>query len=128
MTDMSKIRRSLESGLTVAELIDELKSFDGDARVLFVCDYGDYHHTQQALPIATVDENDTRSLLESAYSRSGIEYREAEHAEYFCPECEQEWAVPCCPKCKCQCVDEEGNPADESSEPETIVVLTASMR
>lgn len=117
--------RQLETGLTVAELIDELRTFDGDAKVLFVCDYGDYHHTQQALPIVTIDESDTRSLSESAYSRSGIEYRETERAEYFCPECEEEWVVSRCPKCKVQCVDEEGNPAEEHDEPDTIIVLQA---
>lgn len=40
--------------------------------MLIVCDYGDYHHTQQALPVAEIIDCDSGSLVESAYSNSGL--------------------------------------------------------
>lgn len=56
--------------ITVAKLIDMLQGEDPDALVVFTCDYGDYHHTQQALAI---DGNFEEVVLEkSAYSHSGF--------------------------------------------------------
>ena len=56
------------TSMTVAELIEMLQEEDQDAEVYFACDYGDYHPTQQALPIRRCAP---QYLVESAYSRSG---------------------------------------------------------
>lgn len=64
------------SGLTVAELISELEAMPLDARVFFACDYGDYNHTQQALPVDNVAKLTTDDLEESGYSKSGIALRD----------------------------------------------------
>ena len=56
--------------ITVAALIDILQGEDPDARVIFAADYGDYHHTEQALPLR--GETDTVTVEGSAYSNSGF--------------------------------------------------------
>jgi len=68
------VHRSLRKALTVAELIETLQSFPEDARVVFGCDYGDYHHTEQALPVESADEIEGtfEILTESAYSHSHV--------------------------------------------------------
>ena len=77
MRTITSENRSLRNACTVADLIAELESMDQDAIVLFACDYGDYHHTQQALPVASVQElSDEEVLVESAYSRSGLAIEE----------------------------------------------------
>jgi hypothetical protein len=75
----ASIKRRLERGLTAGELIAELQQYDEDARVVFTCDYGDYCHTQQALPVEHIEASDCsgtmngpRYLVESAYSKSGL--------------------------------------------------------
>ncbi|MFA5376304.1 MAG: hypothetical protein WC455_11220 [Dehalococcoidia bacterium] len=86
MADMTKILRKLQDGLTVADLIDELRNYDENALVLFACDYGDHCHTQQALPIRTVDEYHLGVLEESAYSHSGVSFREPDERDEDCPD------------------------------------------
>lgn len=55
--------------ITVARLIDLLQGEDPEAEVVFVCDYGDHGHTEQALPIRG---DIIEAVLEpSAYSISG---------------------------------------------------------
>ena len=54
--------------MTVSDLIDYLKDFDDDAPVIFTSDYGDYWHTQQALPIRDLGR---ANVQESSYSHSG---------------------------------------------------------
>ena len=56
--------------ITVAELIDLLEGEDPKAEVIFSTDYGDYHHTAQALPIR--GEFEEALVEESAYSNSGF--------------------------------------------------------
>lgn len=69
----ASISRELQTCATVADLIAELEGMPQDAVVLFVCDYGDHSHTQQALPVASVSELlETEKLTESAYSHSGL--------------------------------------------------------
>lgn len=77
---MNQIEHALEQAHTVKNLIDKLQQFDPDARVLFVCDYGDRHHTQQALPVAEIDEYDSDLLVESGYSHSGVAFTEDDEA------------------------------------------------
>lgn len=56
--------------ITVRELMEALEGQDPDMRVVFTCDYGDYHHTPQALAIR--GEFEELPLVESAYSHSGF--------------------------------------------------------
>lgn len=62
--------------LTVAALRDLLDGEDPDALVVFSADYGDYHHTEQALTLRGHVEE--REVEESAYSHSGFALREHE--------------------------------------------------
>jgi len=66
------MREQLEAAYTVRNLRQALEGLPDDAPVLFVCDYGDYHHTQQALPVGELLEVYTSDLGETAYSNSGI--------------------------------------------------------
>ena len=66
--------------LTVSELIERLQDMDPDARVVFTCDYGDYHHTAQALPIVD-DVEQSGQIEESAYSHSGFALGEDDGSE-----------------------------------------------
>ena len=68
-----KTQRTLNHGITVAVLIETLRDFERDAVVLFTCDYGDYCHTRQALPVISVDPLDEQECIkESGYSQSGL--------------------------------------------------------
>ena len=69
-----KIEHVLERSYTVRNLIQELGDMDPEAHVLLTCDYGDYHKTQQALPIQDITEHESDVLHESGYSQSGIAY------------------------------------------------------
>lgn len=73
--------RTLKTGMTVADLIDELSHHDSDALVVFACDYGDHGHTQQALPVTSADEldPDEERVVSSAYSHSGLAVDAIEH-------------------------------------------------
>jgi len=58
--------------LTITELIDELKDIRrnfGDIDVWSSSNYGDYHNTEQLVPIAEVV---TCIPIKEAYSRSGL--------------------------------------------------------
>jgi len=76
-----KIERSLDNGMTVEDLKAILEDMDPESIVLFTCDYGDYHHTAQALPVEGVEEKEAFILYESAYSRSGIALRKEDDDE-----------------------------------------------
>lgn len=56
--------------ITVEQLIDLLEDEDPTALVVFAADYGDYHHTEQALPIR--GEIEPVCIEKSAYSNSGF--------------------------------------------------------
>lgn len=73
-----KHHRTLKT-ITVAELIDALEDLEPEALVIFSTDYGDYHHTAQALPIKGEIEEGTVS--ESAYSNSGFQLHQEEEDE-----------------------------------------------
>lgn len=79
------VERSLQDALTVADLIEELKNYPRDAKVLFQVGYGDYHNTQQALPVACCDSLEDLSgcLVTSAYSKSQVAIEEDEDREEF---------------------------------------------
>ena len=56
--------------ITVAELIDLLQNEDPDMPVVFSANYGDYHRTEQALPLRGNVER--VEVTPSAYSNSGF--------------------------------------------------------
>jgi hypothetical protein len=56
--------------MTVGDLRDLLEDFPDDARVIFTTDYGDYHHTKQALGIRSAESG--HRVERSAYSNSGF--------------------------------------------------------
>lgn len=66
--------------MTVNDLICELQYLadngEGDKEVYFGCDYGDYCHTEQALPVKYVEEG---KLCESGYSRSGKAFKSSDY-------------------------------------------------
>lgn len=75
-TDMRNYNGERFSTITVSELIERLQDQDPDALVIFSTDYGDYHHTPQALPI---DGNIEEVVIaKSAYSNSGFQLIERE--------------------------------------------------
>lgn len=82
MKSISPDHRTLKRGMTAAELIQELETFPPDAIVCFACDYGDYYHTEQCLPIETADEVQCDEVLvESAYSRSGLAVQQIDYED-----------------------------------------------
>ncbi len=102
---MSTKVKNCPSTLTVGELKALLEDFGDDQPVVFACDYGDYHHTQQALGIGQADE--TR-LVKEAYSRSGFGLPSSD------PDDDEESDEG----------DDEGTDDDEEDEP-LVVVLTS---
>lgn len=62
--------------ITVRELMACLEGEDPDMPVIFTADYGDYHHTPQALRIR--GELEEVQVAESGYSHSGYALVEAE--------------------------------------------------
>lgn len=75
-----EIQHVLEQAHTVRQLRAMLEGMDQNARVLFACDYGDYHHTQQALPVEEAAEYFVGTLAESGYSKSGIAFVDLDDA------------------------------------------------
>lgn len=109
-----KVQDVVETAMTAGQLIERLQEFDPNDPVFFTVNYGDYHRTQQALPIEDLETHTTRELRTSAYSESGIAFEECEEEEEFmCPKCEEMWTAPKCPKCKVPTVCEDGETAAE---------------
>lgn len=69
-----EVAHMLEEAMTARQLIDEIKEQcpDLDARVVLCADYGDYHHTTQALPVGSIKVIDSSRLAESGYSHSHV--------------------------------------------------------
>ena len=122
---MNKVERELDRAMTVADLIDELGTLPPEAKVFFTCDYGDHCHTIQALPIKSIDEHTAKTLSESAYSQSGIEFREGSDDDetFYCETCDEETPKHFCTKCQQVTVREDGTPADEDCDDETSIVI-----
>jgi hypothetical protein len=77
-----EVGHATEAAFTVRQLMQELECLDPDARVLFVCSYGDYHDTPQALPVGeVVADLTTNDLAESAYSQSRVQLIEDREPE-----------------------------------------------
>lgn len=56
--------------ITKAELLEALEELNDDDKIIVTADYGDYHHTRQALPLK--GEVEEVSITKSAYSNSGF--------------------------------------------------------
>ena len=69
---MRHLRDALSRGFTVGQMRKEMEHLPDDTPFVFVCDYGDYHHTMQALPAEDVEVVKLSALKDSAYSQSGI--------------------------------------------------------
>jgi len=124
MKTKNEIKSMLSNeGTTASELIELLEDCDPDAVVLFVCNYGDYGRTQQALPVVEVEEFHSSTLSGSAYSQSGIEFTEGDESEFFCLKCDEERNTTECHKCGSVCVDEEGEPVDDDDESTPVIIL-----
>jgi len=84
--------------MTVRDLMEELEGMDPDSAVVFTCDYGDHCHTQQALPVESVDQVYGSDFRESAYSKSGIAIVQDDREDYGeVPEDEtEEGCMPVC--------------------------------
>lgn len=67
-----QVERALRRCMTVRDLQDALEGMDGDSKVLFVCDFGDYSNTRQALPVQEVIDTLTSDLAATDYSQSGV--------------------------------------------------------
>lgn len=119
------LRKLINDGLTVRDLIERLQECDQNAVVVFTCDYGDYNHTQQALPVGSVETMDgSKKIAESAYSRSGLSLEDQDGPESYCPNCDEMYdGIAVCPECKGRCVDEDGCPAGEEPGDEGMVVI-----
>lgn len=81
--DSAKVGRTLRSALTVGELITELQRLPADSVPVFVCDYGDHCHTQQALPVRSVRAPENAEYLADCpgYSQSGVALRERDEED-----------------------------------------------
>lgn len=111
--------------MTVGELIAELQAYDRDADVMFVCDYGDYHHTQQALDIEQTEMVYRREIAPSAYSLSGYALIESEdEPRSYCESCDLEFdGIATCPKCGNATVGEDGERLDDDDDCNEVVLL-----
>lgn len=69
---IEEIEGICERSMTAGQLRKAMEGLDQDARVFFVCDYGDYHHTQQALPVEDMLDAEMGHLGTTAYSQSGL--------------------------------------------------------
>lgn len=94
--EREKLAHILERGMTVEDLIYELKGYPPGTRVVFACDYGDHCHTDQALPIATVEAlyPDEHQLYISGYSQSEVAIRELNEPLEKDPDDEEEETDP----------------------------------
>ena len=127
MSYNTSVSEVLSHALTVRELIEQLQGEDQDAKVVFTCNYGDYHNTQQALTVNNVEEYTEANFATSAYSQSGIAQNDKDaECEFFCPKCETERAYNPCPVCNATCLDEEGDEVEATTEETcSVVVLSA---
>ncbi len=130
---------TVRHAMIVQDLIDALSDLDPDAPVLFACDYGDYHHTTQVLPVAVAKDLDRRRLAESAYSHSGLALDDSTDRDWAweCQDCGEVYPgelEPTLTKCDCgstrlHTVDEEGAPfeSDDDDAPKVVVLAMAEI-
>jgi hypothetical protein len=68
----NEIAHVTDRAMTARHIIEALQDLDPDSRVLFVCGYGDYHDTQQVLPVTEIEQYSTSDLTTTPYSKSGL--------------------------------------------------------
>lgn len=73
----------LQTGMTVAQVMEILKNANPEAVVLFQVDYGDHCHTQQLLHAEDHEVTDSNSIHETAYSQTGIARRDPGYEEDY---------------------------------------------
>lgn len=78
---MEVTREQISHCLTAEQLIEKLKTLPKNTLVGLTCDYGDYTHTIQFLPVTRVHVLEDEKIGTSAYSRSGLCVRELEEYE-----------------------------------------------
>ena len=129
-TSKQEIERTLQNAMTVRDLIEQLQSLDPDSPVLFACNYGDYHNTQQALPVGDVEEHEASDLSTSAYSHSGLALTDELDKGLdgsYCKACDEEYdGITTCPTCGAACVGEDGKPIDANDDDDQPPVVILS--
>lgn len=70
--------------ITKAELLEALEELNDDDKIIFTTDFGDHHHTPQALPLR--GEVEEVRITKSAYSNSGFALEEEDDDEEDCDE------------------------------------------
>jgi hypothetical protein len=85
--ESTSTKLALRDVLTVEDLIEELQGMDQKARVIFACDFGDHAHTEQALPVMSVEPifAGEHALYDTAYSESGVGIREIDDIDELVP-------------------------------------------
>ena len=72
-SEVKKISDVIGMAITARHLREALESVHDDTAILFVCDYGDYHNTQQVLPVGDfLMDSSASDLYTSGYSNSGV--------------------------------------------------------
>lgn len=89
---MNEVKRTLNESVTVGELRAMLEDHDEESLVVFICDYGDHCHTQQALPIKSAEQLSSDDFRTSGYSQSGIAMIEERDGRDV--ECPDEESIP----------------------------------
>lgn len=78
LNDRMDVSELLNLCVTKQELLELLEDVDDDTPIMFACGYGNLGDTQQVIPITKMEDTaeDTRVLVESGYSTTGIAYIE----------------------------------------------------
>ena len=122
---MCDVKRAMAQTLTVGQLREMLEDYDENTPVFLGAEYGDYHHTVQALTITEVVEASEGQLAESGYSRSRVAFigEGSDEGESYCDECNEMLdGYEICPKCGGVCVNENGEPFQKVSG-ERVLIL-----
>lgn len=96
--EIREISHAMECAMTAKQLREALEDVDDDARVFFVCDYGDHHNTPQALPVGEhIADCSASDLHTTAYSQSGVAMiEEREPNDEPAPEWPEDEDFPVC--------------------------------
>jgi hypothetical protein len=123
-----EVKQAVENAMTVGQLREILDGLEDSVPVMFACDYGDYHHTTQALPLESGEIMSQGQLRSSAYSHSKVslaKYDEDDENGAYCDTCDEmyEEGGKNCPVCGKRMVDEDGEPWDRENGGEDVLIL-----